>query len=182
MPFLIDGYNLLFTLGLTSRHWGPHALEKSREDLLAWIEQALDEQSAAVRIVFDGRQGFRSQAVSRRPSGLEVHFATQQLADDAIGDLIRKESNPRALTVVSSDHRVQEAARRRGCSAWDSAELIDWILERGSPEPPKPVSQESKPETTSDEDTAHWLREFGAIEEDRELKRFNRPFEQFEKD
>ena len=30
-----------------------------------------------------------------------------------IEELIRKESAPRRLTVVSSDHRVQRAARRR---------------------------------------------------------------------
>src|SRR5262245_27505379 len=173
LPFLIDGYNLLFTLGLTSRHWGPHALEKSRDELLKWVEQALQDQAAAATIVFDGRSEVQSPTATRRPSGLKTHFTAGQLADDLIEELIRAEANPRALTVVSSDHRVQEAARRRGCSAWDSAELIDWILARGSPEPPKPASQESKPETTSHEDTAHWLREFGAIEEDRELKRFN---------
>jgi uncharacterized protein len=185
MPFVIDGYNLLFALGFTSRHWGPHALEKSRDDLLAWVEKAVADSAPSVVIVFDGRQEFRGRAIGRRPSGLEVRFTADQLADDAIEELIRKEANPRRLTVVSSDHRIQEAARRRGCEAWDSTHFIDWVLEQGAPAPPKPAPPKpappaTKPDSTSDEDVAHWLREFGAIEEDRELKKFNRPFEEFE--
>ncbi|HEV3144670.1 MAG TPA: NYN domain-containing protein [Gemmataceae bacterium] len=182
MPFLIDGYNLLFALGFTSRHWGPHALEKSREDLLAWVEKAVADNAPSVVIVFDGRAQFRNRAVSRRPSGLEVRFTAGQLADDAIEEMIRKEPNPRTLTVVSSDHRIQEAARRRGCKAWDSTEFIDWVLECGAPNPPRPKPPANKPDSNSEEDSAHWLREFGAIEEDRELKRFNRPFEEFGKE
>ncbi|HLW65860.1 MAG TPA: NYN domain-containing protein [Gemmataceae bacterium] len=182
MPFLIDGYNLLFALGFTSRHWGPHALEKSREDLLVWLEAALEDQAPSVTIVFDGREEHRNRSASPRPSGVEVRFTAGQLADDAIEGLIRQTTNPRGLTVVSSDHRIQAAARRRGCAAWDSADFIDWVLERGAPAPPKPISSAQKPESTSAEDTAHWLREFGEIEEDRELKKFNRPFEEFGED
>ena len=180
MAFLIDGYNLLFALGFTSRHWGPHALEKSREDLVSWVEKALGNSAASTVIVFDGREEFRSP-VARRPSGLEVRFTAGQLADDAIEELIRAEANPRALIVVSSDHRIQQAARKRKCTAWDSAEFIDWVLERGAPAPPKPTPPPAKPDCSA-EDTAHWLREFGAIEEDRELRKFNRPFEEFEKE
>jgi predicted RNA-binding protein with PIN domain len=181
MPFLIDGYNLLFTLGFSSRHWGAHALEKSREDLLEWLETALQEQAPSITVVFDGREEFRSRSASSRPSGLEVRFSTGQLADDAIEGLIRQAPNPRGLTVISSDHRIQTAARRRGCMAWDSAEFIDWVLERGAPAPPKPTPTPAKPDCSA-EDTAHWLREFGAIEEDRELRKFNRPFEEFGKE
>jgi uncharacterized protein len=182
MLFLIDGYNLLFALGFTSRHWGPHALEKSREDLLAWLETALEEHGPLITVVFDGREEYRSRSASARPNGLDVRFTAGQLADDAIEELIRKTANPRGLTVISSDHRIQAAARRRECTAWDSGQFIDWVLERGAPAPPKPSPPASKPESASEEDIAHWLREFGGIEEDRELKKFNRPFEEFEKE
>jgi len=110
-----------------------------------------------------------------------VRFSAGQLADDAIEELISAEANPRALIVVSSDHRIQHAARRRSCTAWDSVQFIDWTLEHGAPAPPKPAPSPAKPDC-SDEDTAHWLREFGAIEEDRELRKFNRPFEEFGKE
>ena len=61
--------------------------------------------------------------------GITVCFAEQYAeADDLIEELIRLDSMLRRLVVVSSDHRLQRAARRRRAKAIDSdvwyAELI----------------------------------------------------------
>ena len=65
-------------------------------------------------------------------------------------------------TVVSSDHRIQNAARRRRMTFFDSDE---WFYDR-MPEPVKTLSKpvpkpKEKPEKTSREDLAYWLNVFG---------------------
>ncbi len=53
--------------------------------------------------------------------GLTVRFAAKSgSADELIEELIRADSAPRRLMVVSSDHRLQRAARRRKATAIDS--------------------------------------------------------------
>jgi hypothetical protein len=112
---------------------------------------------------------------------MQVRFSQGELADDVIAAIIRKEPAPNKLTVVSSDHRIQEAARRRGCISWDSSDYIEWAMER-EPVVPKPPPLPAKPDSSSPEDTAHWLREFEGIDKDEEVKRFNRPYKDFEKE
>ena len=46
-------------------------------------------------------------------------------ADDLIEELLAAESKPRAVTVVSNDLRLHEAARRAGGRAWGSQEFLD---------------------------------------------------------
>ena len=65
-------------------------------------------------MVFDAqtpRRACRARCIHR---GLTVRFAVRyEEADRLIEELIRADSAPRRLVVVSSDHRLQRAARRR---------------------------------------------------------------------
>jgi hypothetical protein len=79
-----------------------------------------------------------------------------------IEDLIRADSAPRRLTVVSSDHAVQRAARRRRAKGVDSDVWYEEVIRRrrerhrASAEvpdrPPVPLLQE---------DVEYWVRQFG---------------------
>ena len=178
MTFLIDGYNLLFSLGLAGRRTEPKLFERAREQLLDWIHSAHGKNVGAVTVVFDGVHAPEACAPLRDDRGLRVHFAVGQLADDLIEELIRADRHPERLTVVSSDHRIQNTARRRGCVVWDCAEYVDWVMDRGHtpPEPPRPPA---KPSELSEAEKALWMKEFGAIDDDPEVKKFNRPYKHF---
>lgn len=181
MTFLIDGYNLLFSLGLAGRRTEPKAFERARERLLEWVHTAHGNNVRAVTVVFDGVHAPDGSAPVRDDRGLQVRFAVGQLADDLIEEIIRAERRPERLTVVSSDHRIQVAAKRRGCIVWDCAEYVDWVMDRGHP-PPEPPRPPAKPTEMSDAEKASWMKEFGAIDDDPEVKKFNRPYKQFRDD
>jgi hypothetical protein len=181
MRFLIDGYNLLNQLGLAGRYVGPRGWERSRADLLAWIAKAHGKNVDRVTVIFDAEHAPPNLPAVQTVHGIHVRFAVGRLADDLLEETIQREVTPRQLTVVSSDHRIQEAARRRGCAALDCPAYIDQTIEEAG-EPPARHQERGKPASESDEETEHWLREFGTIDRDEELRRFNRPFEDFEKD
>jgi hypothetical protein len=124
---LIDGYNLLHASGVFG-NGGRTSLESSREALLDWLGEALsDAQRERTTIVFDARDAPPGLPRSAEKHGLRIQFAPRGLeADDLLEELIRSHSSPRALTVVSSDHRLHRAARRRKAAAVDSD---NWITE-----------------------------------------------------
>jgi len=128
VTYLIDGYNLLHAVG-----WAPYRpgkLEPARRKLLDWLAESIPLKSGAAvfRVVFDAQKGSAPSA-GRSHRGVRVQFAYRRTADDLIEELLDAEPTPRAVTVVSNDGRLHEAARRTG-SRWSGCqEFVDWLIE-----------------------------------------------------
>ncbi len=164
MPLLIDGYNLLNSVGIIGRGVGPGGLERSRLALLNFLAESLDPAEVPrTVVVFDAHDPPLGLPRKTRHRGITVCFSSgYEDADSQIEELIRAESSPRRLTVVSSDHRLQRAARRRKARAVDSdvwyAEVVRDRRERQqtisetSVRPPVPLLAE---------DVNYWIRQFG---------------------
>ncbi len=131
MPVLIDGYNLMYAAGLISRGLGPESLARARSALLNFVAMSLPEaELAGSVVVFDSSQAPAGLPQTSRHRGLLVQFATHyEDADALIEELIRQCSAPKRLTVVSSDHRLQRAARRRRAKAVNSDTWFASVVE-----------------------------------------------------
>jgi predicted RNA-binding protein with PIN domain len=159
MRLLIDGYNLLHALGMAPRA-GALSLKRSRLRLLDWLSDQLGARSSDVCVVFDSKHEGRGSEQAHR--AIHVRFASNETADDLIERMVREESAPAALTVISNDHRIQHAATRRGCPCWDCNTFIDWLQRRDATGPPAPRSEQSdKPDGPSDVEVDDWLKRFG---------------------
>jgi predicted RNA-binding protein with PIN domain len=100
--------------------------------------------------------------------GMTIHFARRHSdADEMIEDLLEQCAAPRSLVVVSSDHRVQRAARHRGASFVDSDK---WYAElraaRREPEVQADDVAVKQADATTPEDLAYWLGEFSDSPQD----------------
>jgi uncharacterized protein len=163
MLYIIDGYNLLNAGDVPVPVRGPANLEKARLALLNFLAASLDpEEVTQTVVVFDAHDPPPGLPREMRHHGLLVRFAPRdEDADTLIEELIMEDSSPRRLTVVSSDHRIQRAAKRRRARAVDSdvwcAELVRARRERQQ-------AAEEGPERPSgpllEEDVGYWLREF----------------------
>ena len=122
MSILIDGYNLLHASGILPQGKGPHTFEHAREALLRFLAASLtDEERVRTTIVFDAREAPYNLPRTVDHEGMTIRFAPRDTdADTLIEELIRADTSPKRLTVVSSDHRIQNAARRRRAEAIDS--------------------------------------------------------------
>ncbi|MDX1947836.1 MAG: NYN domain-containing protein [Pirellulaceae bacterium] len=121
MALLIDGYNLLHAAGVFAAD-GPPTLERSRQALLDHLARLLEPKvRARTIVVFDAVHAPPGLAREATHEGLSVRFARRGgTADELLEELIAAEPDPRHLLVVSSDHRVQRAARQRGAQYLDS--------------------------------------------------------------
>jgi predicted RNA-binding protein with PIN domain len=164
MLLLIDGYNLLHATGIAGRGSGPGGFERSRLALLNFLAASIDPvELMHTTVVFDAREAPWGLPRIVEHGGIAVRFAAKyESADDLIIELIQAASAPRRLVVVSSDHVIQRAARRRRAKAVDSdlwyAELIRARRERTEAVADAPA-RPAVPLLA--EDVNYWLRQFG---------------------
>lgn len=170
---LIDGYNVLAPIAPPGRGaesgWLQHERSRLIERLLRGLPEEIRTRSC---VVFDAADPPPDRPSEYTVDGLLVRFAVEYPeADDLLEWMIAANSAPKNLAVVSSDHRVQAAAKRRDCKVYESQQWLDDLLDgviglaggarrwtgegRGVP----PVADDS--ESVEESEVKHWLREFG---------------------
>ena len=158
MRYLIDGYNLLHAL--FGPPASPQGLEPARQRLLDRLCEFPQVEPHDLTVVFDATRAPPNSPVRVVYRGMQLHFPRTQTADDFIEDLIHNERHPQKLVVVSNDHRIQLAAKRRPCSM---LECLDWVEQMNRPRAAERAEERpEKPETETE--TEHWLKTFGGNE------------------
>ena len=165
---LVDGYNVVSPAAPPTRpdrNW----LQRERMQLINRLAGKLE---ADVRkrtcVVFDAANPPRDRPSEFVIEGIEVRFAVGYAeADDLIEELIAAHHSPKQLMVVSSDHRLHAAAKRRGAKSCDSEPWLDALLDgrtRLAIDMAKndAATVEEKPiEGLADRDVSDWMKEFG---------------------
>ena len=164
---LIDGYNLMYAAGFVRPRYGPGDLERCRLRLLNLVAGHLDEaQRLRTTIIFDAKDPPPDAARWRIYKEMHVEFAPPgKEADDVIEELIDRHSSPKRLLVVSSDHRLHKAARRRKAKVRDSDKFLDACESAARRAQPAEEPVEERPAAKlSPEEVALWSAEFGDVD------------------
>lgn len=173
ITFLVDGYNLLNACGVEAAPGPPGTpeLDRARQGLLDFLAEVLTaEEIERTLVVFDAHGPWRKGRVEECYRGLTVRFAVQYPdADTLLEQLIARHTAPKQLTVISSDHRVQRAARRRRAKFIDSE---DWYAAlcrrlRNRSREGRQVAPDTR-EPLDAADVEDWLRTFGLSRRDAE--------------
>ena len=158
---LIDGYNLLNASGVFGSG-GRTSLESSREALLDWLGKVLsDAERRRTTIVFDARHAPPGLPRTGVKHDLQIRFAPRGCeADDVIEELIAEHCAPRDLLVVSSDHRIHRAARRRRATPIDSEPWVAKVRRRARSEAGQSHPAADDARELSGDELQDWLDEF----------------------
>ncbi|MBL9162620.1 MAG: NYN domain-containing protein [Planctomycetaceae bacterium] len=163
MALLIDGYNLLHVTAIV----GHGGLRGSREGLLRFLASAIEPRDRLqTTIVFDAAEAPPNLPRTIVFEEMTIHFSSEyDNADELIEELIEAHSVPKSLLVVSSDHRIQRAARRRKAPFVDSdVWFADALRRRAASRRPAPIVARPTGNLSADE-IDYWLSEFGDIGE-----------------
>jgi predicted RNA-binding protein with PIN domain len=152
MPLIIDGNNLLHAAM-------PPSLAGLDERGLCRLLARGPWQGQRMVVVLDGAPSPLGQIESPEPEVELIWSGPRRSADDVIIDLVHRDSAPRRIVVVSSDHALQRQVKRRRVRVMEAAEFIS-VLARGSAELPGSPGT-ARPQTLSDDEVDRWLREFG---------------------
>ncbi len=152
---------------------GREGFRRARRGFLDELSKALGPQLARqTTVVFDASVHPGDFALDSQYRGLSILFALgDENADARIELLIAEDANPKALTVVSSDRRIRQAAVRRRTrllTAVQYWELIDDLKERSllkaRARQPVPSAPRKVDQGTIGDDAAGWLEAFRDIE------------------
>ncbi len=139
--YIIDGNNLigkikkLFIVQKTNP-------QNSREQLVHILDRYFAKRKQKVSLHFDGFQGF---AIKSSKSG--IYYSNNRTADYEIKKEIERSKNPRLLSVVTSDHEIQNFAKVCGCKVIKS-ETFGKVLFQKS----QPISEEEIAKSISDDE------------------------------
>jgi predicted RNA-binding protein with PIN domain len=156
MAVIIDGHNLLHSIRKEESNVGPI----SDVQLCHIIGRYLKLIYEKGEIVFDGT-GPRDKSGFDNISNLEVSFAgLNSDADTVIEDKIKANTAPRRLTIVSSDRRLRDAARKRKATVVKSQVFWDNLCKQLARKKTKPEPV-GKRHGLSEGETDLWLKIFG---------------------
>jgi len=157
MPVLIDGNNLLFAARDAEPERSPGI-----STLCVLLGEWARKSGQRVHIVFDGPRPAPARVEQLREQGVSFeHSGGGVSADDVIIERINENSAPRLLSVVSSDHEIVAAARRRRAKSVRSNLFWEQVRrDLARPNRPRVRMPEEKLRGLSAEQTEHWLGEF----------------------
>jgi predicted RNA-binding protein with PIN domain len=150
MPYLIDGHNLIPKLGLNLEDPDDEMQLINRLQIFCRLRQT------QVEIYFDG--GIPGQLARRKFGNVQAHFVRKgNIADAAIETrLVKLGRAARNWSVVSSDQRVQAAAREVHARVLSSDEFARQVAEARTEQ-----SVQNKTDASlSPEDVAEWMELF----------------------
>ncbi len=164
MALIIDGYNLLYVTGIVGDVAGAGGtFQRSREALLNFLATSIPEaERGQTTIVFDAAQAPPGLPRTINHKGMTVRYASDYTdADALIEQLIGETHVPKSLVVVSSDHRIQRAARRRRAAFDDSDRWYSELWQRRMAS--QQVAQLDKPVTQlTAAEIEYWVEKFSA--------------------
>ncbi len=178
---LIDGYNLMHAAGVMRAEFGPGEFRSLREKFIASLAEVFSEaQRKRTTFVFDAQNAPEGQFEEQYFRSMTIIYARKDGdADREIEDWISDHSHPRRIVIISSDHRLHKAARKRKAKAIDSEVFVADLLEAG------PIARQlgqrpAKNRGTSDHpkysgatpamEVSRWMSIFGSMPETQELK------------
>lgn len=150
----------MHAIGLARKNYGPGDLEVCRNRLIQQLAGRLTEEASfRTTVVFDAFAASDNSSRHQVQHGLKVTYAPAGTdADSEIERHIADHNAPRQLLVVSSDHRLHQAARRRKAKSIDS----DLFWNSLEPDSSPPASARRQ---TGQQSTAFWLKEFSDVAE-----------------
>lgn len=137
MKYLIDGYNLIFSLDLPNK-----SLKALREEAIAFLRPKFTSKKISGTIVFDGME--REHQSGDR---LNVAYAPKgQSADSYILELIEGAKNPKDITVVTNDRGLARQAGHMGAKVLSTLEFLKFLMRSKSREAKEPKESSTQME------------------------------------
>ena len=161
--FLIDGYNLWWNTGEFGPDNDDGTLQGARDSLTNWLITTLPANLRKKTVlVFDAKNPPPNRGFLFDRGGITIHFAVGYPdADTLMEEYIRIHHAPRNLTVVTSDHRIQRAAKRKRATAMDADRWARHIQHQFQATNGKQANKGKPNPSLSDHEVLGWMKGFG---------------------
>lgn len=126
MYYLIDGYNLIFSLAESKE-----SLQILRQKVIRALQKQFARRKISGMLVFDGAHRRDEESGLSYSSSLVVAYAPKgQSADEYIVEHIEVATNPKQITVVTNDRGLARHSKSAGAKVQLNDEFIAWLKKR----------------------------------------------------
>lgn len=136
MIYLLDGYNLIFSLSDSHKN-----LKVQRDETILFLKKRFAIKKISGILVFDGSHLRDEESGLSYPSPLIVAYAPKNMsADDYIIEKVEFSKNPKVCVVVTNDKGLARHVKSMGAKVESNADFIAWISKNKT----KKASREAK--------------------------------------
>jgi len=135
MYYLIDGYNLIFSL-IESKE----SLQALRQKIIHAIQKHFARRKVSGTLVFDGAHRRDEESGLSYRSPLVIAYAPKgQSADEYIVERVQVAPHPKQITVVTNDRALARHAKSAGAKVQSNEEFLTWLKKRKKKPTPEAV-------------------------------------------
>lgn len=164
MALLIDGLNLVYKFPELESMMYYSQLDNAREGLLEILKNYQKLRKGAISVFFDGRKGPSNETKSEKSGTIDVYYSLDYSADFLIKQFVKKDSNPRMLTVVTSDKDIIFYINRfnvKNITSEKFAEHVNTVFKEFHEEQELlKVSREKENPSISEDELSYWQKVF----------------------
>lgn len=129
MEYLIDGYNLIFSL-IKSKE----SLQTLRQQVIRYLQKKFTSRKLSGMVIFDGAHRRDEESGLSYPSPLIVAYTPKgQSADAYIVEQISIAHNPKEIMVITNDKGLIRHAKSAGAKVMGNDEFIEWLKKKKRP-------------------------------------------------
>lgn len=123
MYYLIDGYNLIFSLVHSKE-----SLQILRQKIICTLQKRFAKKQVSGTLVFDGAHRRDEESGLSYSSPLTIAYAPKgQSADEYIVEIIETSKTPKQISVVTNDQGLSRHAKSNGSKVMSNEDFIYWL-------------------------------------------------------
>jgi uncharacterized protein len=156
MAILIDGFNLIYKFPDLEEMMYRKQLFEARIGLLDKLKEYAKITKKTIRVVFDGKKNTSLDIKSEKSGVIDVYYSLDYSADFLIKEFIKKDINPKMMTVVTSDKDIINFVSRFKARVQTSEQFADELMKTvENSKTAKLPEKEDDPRVTK-EDISFW--------------------------
>jgi uncharacterized protein len=128
MAILIDGFNLIYKFPDLEEMMYREQLFEARIGLLDKLKEYAKITKKTIRVVFDGKKNTSLDIKSEKSGVIDVYYSLDYSADFLIKEFIKKDINPKMMTVVTSDKDIINFVSRFKVRVQTSEQFADELM------------------------------------------------------
>ena len=137
MLYLIDGYNLIFSLIETKE-----TLQTLRQQTIRYLQKKFASRGLEGMLVFDGAHKRDDESGLSYPSPLIVAYAPKgQSADAYIIEQVEIAKNPKQITVITNDQGLIRHIRAANAKVMSNSAFINWLKKKKDKKPIREIKE-----------------------------------------
>ncbi len=156
---LIDGFNLMYKFSETDEHMHRGELAIAMNKMISIAGDYAKSAKKDLTIIFDGKKNEGDPVKNEKKKGIKIEYSHDLSADFLIMQKIKKDKEPKMITVVTSDNEILFFLNRFHTPSIKSEDFAE-IIKAEFAEPEVIISEKDENVKLNEDEVSFWEKMF----------------------